>query len=82
MPGFRDDKKFVLLQAADLLAGEVRLTAERGRTPFGDDYLCRRMATSRYAKVMTADEFAQLSRHVFNESTAREALRRREACDD
>src|SRR5439155_4541192 len=42
LPGFRDDREFVILQAADLLAGDIRLTAENSpdNPPFVGE-LCR-----------------------------------------
>ncbi len=61
LPGFRDDKDFVMLQAADLLAGQMRLVAENGDNAdflFG---LCPNLRVSRYFRIISDQDLQQMS---------------------
>jgi hypothetical protein len=70
IPGFRDDRDFVLLQAADLLAGEARLTSENSpNKPSFVGSLCPNISVSKYGKSMDDALFAELDTHL------RQALR-------
>ena len=64
MPGFRDDKEFVLLQAADLLAGELRLMSpdDDAESMFGS--LCPKLKSGGYFHMITETQMRYLDQYV------------------
>jgi hypothetical protein len=72
-PWFRDDMDFVMLQAADLVAGEVRLVAENpNKRPVGAGMLSLNLPLSKHSEVL--DESTLLKMHTH--SRIRELLSR------
>jgi hypothetical protein len=63
MPWFRDDKEFVLLQAADLIAGELRLLAEPGAPPFIGE-LCPKLQRSNHFYSLGEDDMRAIDAHI------------------
>lgn len=59
-PMFRDDKAFVLLQAADLLASSARMVVEK--TPGWTHIEWKRLRVSPFCKTWAAEELSELSR--------------------
>jgi hypothetical protein len=49
-PWFRDDQEFVVLQAADMLAGQMRMAAEK-KAPSWVVSLCPRLRVSRFSRI-------------------------------
>jgi hypothetical protein len=63
-PWFRDDKEFVMLQAADLLAGEIRLLG-RDDDPFPYvGTICKRLKADGHFKLINAKDLAALDAHL------------------
>jgi hypothetical protein len=66
LPGFRDDKDFVMLQAADLVAGQMRLAAEDGEDA---DFMYDLTPNLRVSKWFTAigdDELSQINEMILS----------------
>jgi hypothetical protein len=68
-PGFRDDMDFVILQAADLLAGEIRLAGEAWGKGEESKFsyvgsMCPRLKAGGYFKLLSPDEMHELERFV------------------
>lgn len=68
MPWFRNDKDWVILQAADLLAGEMRIIAEQKTTglapPAFFNCLCPRLKSSGHFKLIAEEEMREMEHHV------------------
>ena len=65
-PWFRDDRECVMLQAADLLAGQMRLCAEDGKDVEFVLDLCPHLNVSRWFKVIDEEEIQDMNEHVLS----------------
>ena len=86
-PMFRDDKEWVILQAADMLAGELRLTMEDyPDNPSFIGNLCPSLPVSRFFTVITEEKMEQLHDHLIasmeREEAELNALHKRSVCGD
>lgn len=91
-PWFRDDTEWVLLQAADLLAGEARLVCEcdaSGRLlPDCVRGICPTLKHKGHFKPLLEDELRELEAHVrrvtgaFHQVEFEDGLNHRVSCDD
>lgn len=80
-PGFRNDQDFVILQAADMLAGELRLIAEDYEdNPLFIGKLCPNLTVSRHFKDIGDADLKDLHEHLVAtlEREEREMLEREE----
>jgi Protein of unknown function (DUF3800) len=86
-PVFRDDKKFVLLQAADMIAGEIRLVVEKyPDNPAFIGTLCPNLAVSRFDECIDEARLEQIHEHtvrfIEEEERAANALHKKGGCED
>jgi uncharacterized protein DUF3800 len=86
-PWFRDDSDFVMLQAADLLAGELRLASEDyPDNPRFIGRLCPNLHVSRYCRTIDESELEALHEHLIGalerEEQATLGLHKRSTCGD
>jgi len=61
LPGFRDDKDFVMLQAADLVAGQLRLVAENGENADFLVDLTPNLRMSKWFRAISDDDLSQIN---------------------
>jgi hypothetical protein len=64
-PSFRDDEEFVILQAADLLAGQDRLSFENNpNNPEWVATLCKKLTVSKYYMFFDANKLNAMSHDI------------------
>jgi uncharacterized protein DUF3800 len=86
-PWFRDDKECVILQAADLLAGELRLASEGySDNPEFVGTLCPHLRVSKFYGDIGEQQLGRVHTHLTEtlerEERAAEALHKQGGCDD
>jgi len=63
-PWFRDDRDFVMLQAADMLAGDARLTDTDDKAPPLIEGICQTLKASGHFKLIGEDDMRAMDRNV------------------